>query len=128
MRDTLRGALWVRTFSMARPLVVSCVTLLVGCALCGRARAQSIERRPRYEVVTTLPTVGTAPAQLATYDPRLLVHSLGLDVRTFWLSPRVELSFAQGTKLVALDVLGLGKMSFTPTSFGGGTLTISAPF
>lgn len=112
---------------MVRRALICC--LAAGSCLCsiGGAAAQRLRPKQRYELVTTLPTT-SAPRILARDDPRLLVHELGLDVRTLWLSPGVELTLVQGTKLLALDVIGWGNVSFTPTSFGGGTLSLSAPF
>jgi hypothetical protein len=82
----------------------------------------------KFEVVTTLPTFTPAAPSLPSYDPRLLVRQLGLDARTFWLTPQLELSFVQGTRLVTLDVIGWGQVQVTPTGFGGGTVTLSTAF
>jgi hypothetical protein len=113
---------------MVRRVLLSSAILLAACAMDGSAHAQAIEAPRRYTVATTLPTYHAPPPRLDSDDPHLLVRALGLDMRSLWLSPGVELSFAQGTKLVALDVTGWGNVTFTPTSFGGGTLTLSAPF
>jgi hypothetical protein len=128
----LRESVKMGIFPMARRLVAF-LAALMACALSGETYAQTStfgdkEAPRRYVVVTTLPTFVPPPKGFASDDPRLLVHALGLDMRRFWLSPHLELSFAHDDKLVALDIIGWANVTFTPTSFGGGTLTLSAPF
>ena len=73
---------------------VFAAALLALAASGGLARAQGTDPPRKYAVVTTLPTFTTPPPRfLASDDPRLLAHALGLDyLRNFHLSPRVELS------------------------------------